>query len=289
MLAGPLAAGTYVLLYDWRLTLRCGLLYVVLVAVIWGTLDLVTHGQYTYHVWVLHKLQWTSVRMWKFVGLLSDAWPLVLVGMVGLVASVRRPTVLNAYLLWAPASLIGAGVVGSHHNHLLETGTALALAGGQAAGIGLRRGGLLRWLVPPVLALQFIIWQTPSGWYESEFAPDPDYGRYSDFVRATPGEIMVDDVGLQYAAGRPLPYDDPAAMGPASVLGLWDDSKFVDDIRAGRFSALVIRSDVFEQGGLNDNSGRWTRRMLQAVKDSYVIKFRDTLIIYVPKADLAVP
>ena len=102
--------------------------------------------------------------MWKFVGLLSDAWPALLVGMVGLVASVRRPTVINAYLLWAPASLIGAGVVGWHHNHLLETGTALALAGGQAAGIGLRRGGLLRWLVPPVLALQFIIWQTPSGW-----------------------------------------------------------------------------------------------------------------------------
>lgn len=289
MLAGPLAAGTFVLLHDWRLTLRCGILYVVLIALVWGTLDLVTHGQYTYHVWVLHKLAWTSERMWKFVALLGDAWPLVLVGLAGLVASLRRPTVLNAYLLWAPASLIGAGVVGSHHNHLLETGAALALAGGQAAGIGLRRGGLLRWLVPPALVLQFMAWQTPAAWYEYEFSPDPKYSRYTDFVRVTPGEVMVDDVGLQYAAGRPLRYDDPAAMGPASVLGLWDDSQFVEDIRAGKFSALLIRPNVFEKGGLNDNSGRWTRRMLQAVYDSYEIKFRDTLIIYVPKADLPAP
>ena len=93
---------------------------------------------------------------------------------------------------------------------------------------------------------------------------------------------MVDDMGLLYAAGRPLRYDDPAAMGPASVLGLWDDSQFIADIRAGRFSALLIGQDVFEPDGIIDNSGRWTPRMLQAVKDAYTIKFRDSLLIYVP-------
>ena len=283
MLAGALAAGTYLLLRDWRLALRWGILYLALIALVWAMLDLVTHGQYTYHVWVLHKLQWSSERMWKFAALLRNGWPLILLGLAGLAASFRRPTVLNAYLLWAPASLIGAGVVGSHHNHLLETGAALALAAGQAAGIGLRRGGLLRWLVPPMLALQFLFWRMPDPWYRREFAPDPDYGRYIDFIRATPGEVMVDDLGLQYAAGRPLRYDDPAAMGPASVLGLWDDSQFIADIRAGRFSALLIRPDVFEPDGIIDNSGRWTPRMLQAVKDAYTIKFRDSLLIYVPK------
>jgi len=134
-----------------------------------------------------------------------------------------------------------------------------------------------------MLALQFLFWRMPDPWYRREFAPDPDYGRYIDFIRATPGEVMVDDLGLQYAAGRPLRYDDPAAMGPASVLGLWDDSQFIADIRAGRFSALLIRPDVFEPDGIIDNSGRWTPRMLQAVKDAYTIKFRDSLLIYVPK------
>ncbi len=283
MLAGALATGTYLLIRDWRLALRWGILYLALIALVWAMLDLVTHGQYTYHVWVLHKLPWSSERMWKLAALLRDAWPLLLLGLAGLVASFRRPTVLNAYLLWAPASLIGAGVVGSHHNHLLETGAALALAGGQAAGIGLRQGGLLRWLVPPMLVLQFLFWRTPDPWYRHEFAPDPDYGRYIEFIRTTPGEVMVDDMGLLYAAGRPLRYDDPAAMGPASVLGLWDDSQFIADIRAGRFSALLIGQDVFEPDGIIDNSGRWTPRMLQAVKDAYTIKFRDSLLIYVPK------
>jgi hypothetical protein len=289
MLAAPLAAGTYLLFHDWRLALRWGVLYLVLLGLVWGTLDLVTHGQYTHHVWVMRRLAWTSERMWKFVALLGDAWPLALLGVTGLAITFRRPTVLNAYLLWAPASLIGAGVVGSHHNHLLEMGTALALAGGQAAGLGLRRGGLLRWLVPPVLMLQFLLWSTPAAWHEHEFAPDPDYARYIALIRATPGEVMADDIGLLYAAGRPLRYDDPSVMGPASMLGLWDDSQFIADIRAGRFSALLIAQDVYEQGGFSDNSGRWTPRMLQAVKDAYTIKFRDTILTYVPKTDPPAP
>jgi len=282
MLAGPLAAGTLLLLLNWRVAFRWGLLCLALVAVTWATLDLVTHGQYTYHIWVLHKLKWTGYRFWKLSSQLRDMWPLALLGLVGLATSWRRPTVINAYLMWAPASLIGTGVVGSHHNHLLETGVALALAGGQAVGFGLQRGGVLRLLAPALLATQLLLWRTPLPWFVGDFDPEPNYGRYIDFLRATPGEIMADDVGLVYAAGRPLRYDDPAAMGPAATLGLWDQRQFVEDIRAGRFSVIMMRMNVFEDG-LIDPSGRWTPEMLQAIQDSYQIKFRDTVIIYEPR------
>jgi len=134
-----------------------------------------------------------------------------------------------------------------------------------------------------LLATQLLIWRAPLPWFSGDFDFDPAYGRYSDFIRATPGEIMADDAGLLYAAGRPLRYDDPAAMGPASVLGLWDDSQFIEDIQAGRFSAILIKIDVFTAGGLLDPSGRWTPRMLRAIRDAYEIKFRDTVLIYVPK------
>jgi hypothetical protein len=282
LLAGPLAAGTYLLLVNWRLALRWGVLLVLLLGLTWVTLDLITHGQYTYHVWVLHKLPWTQYRFWKLAVQLRDAWPAALLGLAGLVACWRRPTVINAYLLWAPASLIGAGVVGSHHNHLLETGIALALAGGQVVGLGLVQGGALRVLAPVLLAVQLLLWRTPLPWFAGDFAPNPDYAKYIEFIKATPDEILADDVGLLYAAGRPLRYDDPAAMGPASAIGLWDDSQLISEIRAGHFSAIMLPIDVFEEGGLIDPSGRWTPRMLQAIRDAYQIKFRDTQIIYVP-------
>jgi hypothetical protein len=283
MLAGPLAAGTYLLLLDWKLALRWGALYLALLGAAWIALDLVTYGQYTYHIWVLHKLDWTGSRFWKLATQLRDTWPLLILGVMGVVACIRRPTVINAYLLWAPASLIGAGVEGSHHNHLLETGAALALAGGQAIGLGLMWGGSLRVLAPVLLATQLLLWRTPLPWFAGDYDPDPNYDRYIEFVRATPGAVMADDVGLVYAAGKPLRYDDPAAMGPAADRDLWDQRQFVADIRAGRFSALLLPMDVWEDG-LIDPSGRWTPEMLQAVKDRYEIKFKDTLMIYVPRA-----
>ncbi len=282
MLAGPLAAGTYLLRYDRGLALRWGLLYLALLGAAWVMLDLHTHGQYTYHIWVLHKLQWYGARFWKLATQLRDAWPLLILGVIGLLACIRHPTVINAYLLWAPASLIGAGVIGSHHNHLLETGVALALAGGQAVGLGLALGGVLRVLAPVLLGTQLLLWRLPLPWFAGDFEPDPHYSRYIDYLRTTPGEVMADDVGLVYAAGRRLRYDDPAAMGPAATLGLWDQRQFVADIRAKRFSTIILPINVFEDG-LLDPSGRWTPEMLQAVKDSYTIKFKDSLLVYAPK------
>jgi hypothetical protein len=285
MLAGPLAAGTYLLLKDRRIAIRWGILYLAVLALVWATLDLVTWGQYTYHVWVLHKLQWYGTRFWKLAVQLRDGWPLLLLGLIGLGVTLRRPTVINAYLLYAPASLIGAGVIGSHHNHLLETGTALALAGAQAIGLALTHGGVLRAVAPVLLGTQLLLWGTPLQWFVGDFELDPSYERYIEYLRATPGEVMVDDVGLMYAAGHPLRFDDPAAMGPAATLGLWDQSKFVRLIREGHFTTIVHSMDVFEEG-IVDPSGRWTPEMLQALKDSYGIKFRDSLLIYAPKSAL---
>ncbi|HEX6290459.1 MAG TPA: hypothetical protein VFZ66_14820 [Herpetosiphonaceae bacterium] len=286
MLAGPLAAGTYLLLRDRWIALRWGLLYLLVLGLTWAALDLVTHGQYTYHVWVLHKLQWYGARFWKLASQLRDTWPLLILGLTGLLVTWRRPTVINAYLLWAPASLIGAGVVGSHHNHLLETGVALVLAGAQAVGLGLTYGGVLRTLAPVLLGTQLLLWSTPLPWFVGDFGFKEDYLKYIDYLRATPGEVMADDVGLVYAARGSLRYDDPAAMGPAATLGLWDQREFVELIRAGHFSTIILPMDVYGEDGLTDPAGRWTREMLQAVKDTYGVKFRDTLLIYAPKSTL---
>ncbi|MBA3943036.1 MAG: hypothetical protein H0X37_00570 [Herpetosiphonaceae bacterium] len=290
LVAGPLAAATLLWLRDHRAALRFGVTFVVLLVLPWLALDLLTHGQYTYHIWFLHQLGW-KVSLWlKLVRLLAPLWPLMLLSLVGLVATWRTPTIINAYILWAPLSLLGAGVQGANHNHLLETGLALALAGGQALGFGLRsvlttlvvRRHAALLLALPLLALQWLLLATPGTWFRGEFTPDPRYGRYINFIRATAGEILADDVGLLYAAGRPLRYDDPSTMGPAAARGLWDESGLLDDLRNHRFSAVILPVNT-NTDGLIDPSGHWTPAALQTLATYYRVKFPDTRTIYVPK------
>jgi hypothetical protein len=97
-----------------------------------------------------------------------------------------------AYFLVAPLTLLGAGEQGSHHNHLLETHLALAIAGCSALGClmqmkadapagetmpqpGLRSPVALWALAVFGLALAGAqIWQTTRtpAWYAGELAPD---------------------------------------------------------------------------------------------------------------------
>ncbi len=290
LVAGPLAAATLLWLRDHRAALRFSLAFVVLLALPWLALDLVTHGQYTYHIWILHQLGWKFPLWLKLVRQLAPLWPLMLLSLAGLLAMWRTPTIINAYVLWAPLSLLGAGVQGANTNHLLETGLALALGGGQALGIGLhslatapvvcRHRALL--VALPLLALQWMLLATPTAWFRGDFTPDPRYGRYINFIRATPGEILADDVGLLYAAGRPLRYDDPSTMGPAAARGLWDEGGLLDDLRHQRFSAVILPVNT-NNDGLLDPSGHWTPVALQTLAAYYRVKFPDTRTIYVPK------
>lgn len=133
-----------------------------------------------------------------------------------------------------------------------------------------------------LLALQWRFLATPSQWYERAWNPDPEYGRFVDFMRATPGEILADDVALLYAAGKPLRYDDPSAMGPAARMGLWDEGGLLEDIEHKRFSAIMIPFNTDTDGRI-DPSGRWTPAVLNAISIHYRIKFVDTFTIYEPK------
>jgi hypothetical protein len=101
------------------------------------------------------------------------------------------------------------------------------------------------------------------------------------YIRATPGEVLADDVGLLYAAGRPLRYDDPSTMGPAASSGVWDQSGLLQEIAERRFSAILIPVNV--ERDTVDVTGRWTPEMLAAIRAHYRLAFRDTIFTYVPK------
>lgn len=298
-LAAPLAAGCAMLLADlaaywhdrsagiWRVasrrTLAFGLGYLALVGVAWLLLDGWSGGQFTFHIWTQHRnAAWSLQLMWKYVVLLAPYWPMLLLAL-GVFALARREPVaplLGCYLLLVPFTLLGAGKTGANHNHLLESLLALALGGGVVLGHALRRPPLAA-LVAAAVALQLWLCATPPAWYGGELVLRETPERYVAFIRSIPGEVLADDPGLLYMVGKPLRYDDPSGFGPVAFSGLWDQSGLVDDIRQRRFAAILIPPDVDE--GSEDVSGRWTPQMLDAIRASYRVLFRDTLTVYVPR------
>jgi len=287
-----------------RRTLIYGLSYLALTLGIWALLDWATAGQYTAHVWGLHRSDWWSAALLgKFVTLLAPYLPATLLALLVLIGAVRgaRALIPACYALVVPISLLGAGETGANHNHLLECLLALALATGIATGwlaelLGrpakeredtrnvagnARTAWILSGLILILLAVQIALAYRPQQWYLGELAPDDPPERYLSFIRAAPGEVLADDVGLLYAAGRPLRYDDPSTMGPAAMSSVWDQSGLLQEIAERRFSAILIPVNV-ERDAV-DATGRWTPEMLAAIRAHYKLAFHDTIFTYIPK------
>jgi 4-amino-4-deoxy-L-arabinose transferase-like glycosyltransferase len=296
-----------------RRTLTFGLTYLGLLAATWLLLDFATRGQFSFHVWEMHRrASWSAALMWKFVALLAPYWPAMLLAVALLAVAlpargVRRDRALvpAGYALLAPLTLLGAGKTGANHNHLLETLLALALAAGIAAGWTARarpgangqimedRGSSI--LHPPssilyplsavviiaLLAVQLALAFRPQAWYIGELAPVDPPERFLIFIRNTPGEILADNVGLLLMAGKPLRYDDPTGMGPVALSGLWDQRGLIDDIQQQRFSAIILPLDI--RHDKMDPAGHWTPEVIAAVDEHYHIAFHDRINTYIPK------
>ncbi len=289
-----------------RRTLIYGLSYFALALGIWALLDLVTAGQYTAHVWGLHRSEWWSAALLsKFVTLLLPYLPAILLALLVLIRAVRtgRALIPACYALVVPISLLGAGETGANHNHLLECLLALALTTGIAAGwvaellrsangressrISTAHSPYVRYswivsgLILALLVAQIALAYRPQQWYVGELAPADPPDRYLAFIRAAPSEVLADDVGLLYAAGRPLRYDDPSTMGPAAKSGVWDQRGLLQEIAERRFSAILLPVNLDRDS--EDATGRWTPEMLAAIRAHYKLAFRDTIFTYVPR------
>jgi hypothetical protein len=189
-----------------------------------------------------------------------------------------------AYALVAPLTLLGAGESGSHHNHLLETHMALAVAGGCALGWAfgaIARGRVAATALVALAGLQLWLAFSPPAWYEDQLDPKDPPERFLVFMRSTPGEILADDTGLLFQAGKPLRYDDPSTMGPAARIGSWDQRGLLEDIAARRFSAIMLPLNA--ETRTLDPAGRWTPEMLAAVRAHYTLAFRDRIYTFVPR------
>jgi hypothetical protein len=275
------------------------LTYVFAVGLSWVVLDIITEGQFTFHVWGLHPPEWWIFgRFLRYAALLVPGWPLMLLVVCGgalvLVRLRRRApdpalTMTIAYAVLGSATLIGSGTIGSHHNHLLEPYLALAIGGGAAAGrmLGLARfgNGAARVVLPVAAAALLLLqgWsliQRPA-WYGGEFdLREPNWERFVALIRSQPGEVLSDDVGLLLLAGKEPRYDDPPTMGPAARSNLWDQSGLLREVEERRFDLILLHFDATRQQ--IDTYGRWSPEFIAALRENYQLLYRDVYFSYVP-------
>lgn len=269
-----------------------GMLLVGLMLSVWALADAITGGQYTAHVWGLHKSEWWSMYLvLKYAQRLAPYWPALILALPLLSWAVHdvRARMLACYVLIAPITLIGAAEISANHNHMLESHVAIGLACGMAAAWAVRqlaavpsqRNTALRIIVFIILALQLQMAYQPQKIFEGEFTPSDPPERFVHFIQNTPGEILADDVGLLIAGNKPVRYDDPSTMGPAARWGIWDQSGLIDEIGQRKFSAIMLRDDV--ENDPYDSVGRWTTEMRAAIREHYLLKFNDKIRVYVPK------
>lgn len=271
-------------------TVAFGLLLVGLMLGCWGLADLITAGQFTGHIWGLHRSEWWSLYLVQKYSLrLLPYWPALLLVLPLLTWALRseRARMLACYVLIAPISLLGAAEISANHNHLLETQLVISLACGVAVAWAARIQpqhpitSVARFSIVALFALQLWGAYQPQKVFQGEFRRGDTLERFVVFMQHTPGEILADDVGLLIAAGKPVRYDDPSTMGPAARWGIWDQSGLIEEIRQQKFSAIMIRDDVEQEP--YDQVGRWTSEMRAAIRSQYVLKFNDRIRVYVPK------
>lgn len=271
-----------------RRTIAFGLLLLGMILATWASCDLATAGQFTAHVWGLHRSEWWSMYLVrKYTLRLTPYWPALVLAIPLLLwaARNRRALPLACYFVVAPITLLGAAEISANHNHLLESILALSLASAGALAIASQSKARIWFslLVFGLFALQLRFVYQPHPLYKGEFRLHDSPARFVHFIRNTPGEILSDDVGLLILSGKPIRYDDPSTIGPAARYGIWDQSGLVREIAERRFSAILLDDRIDKDPP--DGIGRWTSEMRAAIRAHYQLKFHDQLNVYVPNPD----
>jgi 4-amino-4-deoxy-L-arabinose transferase-like glycosyltransferase len=92
-------------------------------------------------------------------------------------------------------------------------------------------------------------------------------------IEQAPGDILSEDIYLQYKFKRPVYYDDLVDIQLQAQAGQWDERNFLADLRDRRFSLVLL--------GLN--SRRFSDKGWQALNANYKLIFPDGISVWRPR------
>ena len=84
-----------------------------------------------------------------------------------------------------------------------------------------------------------------------------------NYIKQLPGDVYSEDMIILMQAGKEVPAE-PAIISALAEDGKWDESGFVERIRQGQFSAVVVRWTL-------DNPGRFRKPIAQAIEERYYL------------------
>ncbi len=301
--------------------LTFGTLYTLLVVITWISLDVITRGQYSFHVWGLHPpAWWTYGRLRKYIDLLLPAWPLMLLTGVSVGLTIRnelrwlvtltqyrRHPVGTMHQLWlsdnlsatfmfcasygllGTAALVTVGTAGSHHNHLLEPQLALTLAGCSVAGRSLAQlhaNVALQRLGLGLLALMLVLAQlwilrTRPAWYGGEFDLSEPAGERFVALIMSQPGEILADDVGLILAAGRMPRYNDPATMGPAIRSGLWDQRGLLADIAAQRFSLIILPFNIERFEL-DPMGRWSPECIAAIRQHYDLLYRDVMFSYIP-------
>lgn len=195
-------------------------------------------------------------------------------------------TVIAIVLLLASVVSITAGKQGANYNYFFEIDLLGSLAAGLFLGwlMGQRTlasevSSCCALLVTVSFALQAtriepILYSA----IDSLRRPQIDHGAAEvvGLLKSTTGRVYSEDMTILYEAGKPFEAE-PAIITCLALRGQWDESPFVHEIEAGRFSIIVVNSDL-------GNRDHYSPRVARAVESHYLSRRRvGSFVLYEPR------
>lgn len=189
----------------------------------------------------------------------------------------------SAYVFLAFCSFFMVGKEGAAANYLLEFHLAVGLFLGVQLGhaddarlTAMRQPGmgLLRVLLFLGISFHAVYLTSQSGLLFSRRIPGQAERlagiEVLEVLERIPGEVITDEPVYAIAAGRPVLFQ-PFILSQLARQKMWDESRFVEDLRSGRFPAIVTTQHLFVE---EQYFWAWTPAMRQAVREAYELHTR---------------
>lgn len=294
LVAAPAAClAALVLRRRYRDASRLTLLTFAIFAVVMGAFALATHGAVLTDVFFTHPDPF-SLRVYTqgLTSMMVAAWPLVLLAGLAVTRDIaqRRFSPAVLWLVFATATAVTAGKLGSNTNHFVEWNAALCLA----AGIGLLeiRRSFITAAAPAagLIAVAIVLALQPS------FAAEPvnrECAAAYASARDQKGDILSENIGALVLGGKEVWVSNPYVLAQLVEHAGWSDAALVEMVRRRRFAAIYTHYDYLGiPSYLAHGTERESPEFLRAIADNYDASSgfacQDMGTVYRPKGPAAI-
>ncbi|HID87462.1 MAG TPA: hypothetical protein EYP55_08820, partial [Anaerolineae bacterium] len=279
LLAGPLTVAGWLFLQNRKKAWMFALSLVAGTLIPFGGLNALTGGGFFFHTVTANVQGFSLSELIRFfTHLVGTSAPLLAIAVVELMAAVRRQRsaspLPSLFFLGGFLSALTIGKVGADINYFLELLAALSLVTG-AAVARWRRSSRDSWARPILLALlalqmlwllQFARFYTHG--VELRIQMRPELEKLERLVEEEAGPILADEyMGLLVMNEREVLLR-PFHFTQLARQGRWDQSRLVADMRARRFSLILVSDQppLFREALVRS---RWTQEMWAAIQEAY--------------------